>query len=84
MMLLIKKKLLNALKNTLKEGNLPHLLFYGMPGTGKTSLILTIARELYGPEIMKDRVLELNASHERGIDVVRDRIKTFARIAINQ
>lgn len=78
-----QEEAVQALKNTIVEGNMPHLLFYGPPGTGKTSLILAIARQLYGPEIMKDRVLELNASHERGIDVVRDRIKNFARIAIN-
>ncbi|KAI8852271.1 P-loop containing nucleoside triphosphate hydrolase protein [Chytridium lagenaria] len=54
-----------VLKKTLQSGNLPHLLFYGPPGTGKTSTILALARELYGPEMMRSRILELNASDER-------------------
>ena len=61
---------------------IPHLLFYGPPGTGKTSTILAVARDLYGPELMRTRVMELNASDERGIAVVREKVKTFAQASV--
>ena len=51
---------------------MPHLLFYGPPGTGKTSCMLAIAKEIYGPVKYKHMTLELNASDDRGINVVRD------------
>src|SRR2546421_12648870 len=50
---------------------LPHLLLYGPPGTGKTSTILALARKIYGNKNMRQMVLEINASDDRGIDVVR-------------
>jgi DNA polymerase III delta prime subunit len=70
---------IQILSRTLQSTNLPHMLFYGPPGTGKTSTILALAKQLYGPELMKTRVLELNASDERGISIVRAKVKDFAR-----
>ncbi|PNS15454.1 replication factor C subunit 3 [Sphaceloma murrayae] len=65
--------------NKFVEANrLPHLLLYGPPGTGKTSTVLALARKIYGSKNMRQMVLELNASDDRGIDVVREQIKTFS------
>lgn len=58
------------------------MLFYGPPGTGKTSTILAIARLIYGPTAWRSHVLELNASDDRGIDVVREQIKGFAQTRV--
>ena len=76
----IIKTLTDCIQNSLA---LPHCLFYGPPGTGKTTTALAISYELFGPKYFKERVLELNASDERGIKVVREKIKTFAKKKIS-
>ncbi|KKA26689.1 hypothetical protein TD95_001632 [Thielaviopsis punctulata] len=70
--------ILATINKFVEANRLPHLLLYGPPGTGKTSTILALARRIYGAENMRQMVLELNASDDRGIDVVREQIKTFA------
>lgn len=67
----------DAVKRLVDENRLPHLLLYGPPGTGKTSTILAVARQMYGPS-MTSMTLELNASDDRGIDVVRRQVVDFA------
>ena len=66
------------LQSYVAQDDLPHLLFSGPAGVGKTTSAMAIAREVYGDD-WRDNFLELNASDERGSDVVRDRIKNFAR-----
>ncbi|KAJ5919543.1 hypothetical protein N7454_009378 [Penicillium verhagenii] len=70
--------ILATINRFVEANRLPHLLLYGPPGTGKTSTVLALARRIYGTKNMRQMVLELNASDDRGIDVVREQIKTFA------
>lgn len=72
-----QSEVVETIRKFVKDGKLPHLLFYGPPGTGKTSAIGALAREIYGDNY-RNMVLELNASDDRGIDVVRNQIKEFA------
>eukprot|EP01080_Neovahlkampfia_damariscottae_P010913 gene10913-3618_t len=75
--LISHEEIISTISNLVKANKLPHLLFHGPPGTGKTSTIIAIAKDLYGKNY-QNFVLELNASDERGIDVVRNQIKEFA------
>ncbi len=73
-------EVIRRLRSYVRSGNLPHLLFSGPPGVGKTASAVSVARELFGEE-WHNNFIELNASDERGIDVVRHKIKDFARTA---
>jgi len=72
---------IERLKSYVATKNLPHLLFSGPPGVGKTASAVSIAREIFGEDLWRENFTELNASDERGIDVVRNKIKNFAKTA---
>jgi replication factor C subunit 2/4 len=74
----------NILKKTLETKNFPHMIFYGPAGCGKTSCAIAFALELYGPQYVNENVIELNASDESGINIVREKITTFARSKVSQ
>jgi replication factor C small subunit len=74
-----QKEIVERLKSFAKSRNVPHCIFAGPPGTGKTTAALCLARDLYG-DVYREHLMELNASDERGIDVVRETVKTFARV----
>lgn len=73
-----QKHVIERVKAFVKDKNIPHMLFAGPAGTGKTTTALVIARSLYG-ENWRQNILSLNASDARGIDVIRGRVKDFAR-----
>jgi replication factor C small subunit len=70
--------IIERLQSYVDRNDLSHMLFSGPAGTGKTTSAMAIAKELYGDD-WQDNFLELNASDQRGIDVIRDRVKSFAR-----
>ncbi|MEJ2779323.1 replication factor C small subunit [Stygiolobus sp. RP850M] len=76
-----QKDIVERLKKFVKEKNMPHLLFSGPPGTGKTTAALALVHDLYGDNY-RQYFLELNASDERGIDVIRNKVKEFARTIV--
>jgi len=77
-----QEEVVHALQASILSGKLPHLLFYGPPGTGKTSTILAVAKQIFGHAEYSKRVLELNASDERSISVVREKVKGFASTTV--
>ncbi len=74
-----QKEIVDRLKSFVKARNVPHCIFAGPPGTGKTTAALCLSRDFYG-DAYREHMMELNASDERGIDVVRETVKTFARV----
>jgi replication factor C small subunit len=76
-----QKDIIERLKKFVIEKNMPHLLFSGPPGTGKTTAALALVHDLYGDNY-RQYFLELNASDERGIDVIRNKVKEFARTIV--
>ena len=70
------EEIIETVSNFISQKKMPHLLFYGPPGTGKTSWVLAIAKKMHGKDY-KNMILELNASDDRGINTVREEIKSF-------
>ncbi len=75
-----QEEIVSRLQEFVKRAAMPHCLFAGPPGTGKTTAALCLAHDLFGVRF-QDVFMELNASDERGIDVVRTTVKEFARMA---
>ena len=73
-------EIIKRLKSYVKTRNLPHLLFSGPPGVGKTAAAIAIVKEIFG-DSWRNNFIELNASDERGIDIIRHKVKDFARMA---
>jgi len=73
-----QKDIVKRIKAFVEQKNMPHLLFAGPAGVGKTTLSLVVVKQLY-KDMWRENFLELNASDERGIDVVRVKVKEFAR-----
>jgi replication factor C small subunit len=73
-----QKEIVDRLQSFAKAKNVPHCIFAGPPGTGKTTAALCLARDMYGKGY-REHLMELNASDERGIKIVRETVKTFAR-----
>ena len=73
-----QKDIVKRVKAFVEQHNLPHLMFAGPAGVGKTSLALVIAKKLF-KDLWHQNFLELNASDERGIDIIRNKVKDFAR-----
>jgi replication factor C small subunit len=75
-----QEETVERLKAYVQAGSIPHMMFAGPPGTGKTTCAIAVAKDLFGEDGWRGRFLELNASDERGIGIVRGKIKEFARV----
>lgn len=73
-----QEEIIKRVKSLVNSNNIPHMLFAGPAGVGKSTLALIVVKALFGPS-WRENYLELNASDERGIDVVRQKVKDFAR-----
>ena len=77
-------EIISLFENIMATGSLPHMLFYGPQGTGKTSSALALGREIFGDDDFRERIIEFNASDDRGINAVRDKIAFEARKSVNK
>ena len=73
-----QEEIIRRIKSLVESKNIPHMMFSGPAGTGKTTTALVIARQLHG-DTWKNNFLELNASNDRGIDTIRNQVKDFAK-----
>ena len=78
-----QEKVISSIKSFIEKKDIPNMIFYGPPGTGKTSMVHILISEIFHKEDIRDRVLELNASDERGIKVIRNTVKMFASYSIS-
>ena len=79
-----QSNVIQSLRSAIKTNNIPHLIFFGPSGCGKTSTIIALAKDLFGVENYADRIIELNASDERGINIIRDKIKKYSKQSIKK
>ena len=76
--------IIKMFKKFVEARDMPHIVLAGPPGTGKTSAVRAMARDMFGPNFFDRRVLEMNASQDNGINAVRTTIKDFAAIAARE
>jgi replication factor C subunit 2/4 len=77
------KEIVDIIKTFIKEKHIPHLIFCGPPSVGKTSLVHILASALFSSDMLKERILELNSSEDRGIRVIRNRVKKYVSSSID-